>query len=84
MGLRQRTGAEHARVQVERAAAGQLDALNGQLSRLNGQISAAKSTGLGLTQQLSVALNNQDGLKNQITLVNGTIQTISGNLNTQS
>lgn len=65
-------------------AAGQLDTLNVQLTKLNGQISSAKSTGLGLTQQLSIALNNQDGLKNQITLVNGTIQTINSNLNSQS
>lgn len=65
-------------------AAGQLDSLNGQLTKLNSQISSAKSTGLGLTQQLSVALNNKDGLKNQITLVNGTIQTINSNLNSQS
>lgn len=65
-------------------AAGQLESLNGQLTKLNGQISSAKSTGLGLTQQLSVALNNQDGLKKQITLVNGTVQTISSSLNSQS
>jgi predicted nucleic acid-binding Zn-ribbon protein len=39
---------------------------------------------LGLTQQLSVALNNQDGIKNQIGIVNTTITNVNINLNSQT
>lgn len=38
-------------------AGSQLDDLNSRLGKVNSQINTAKSTGLGLTQQLSIALN---------------------------
>ncbi|XP_031472663.1 uncharacterized protein LOC116245094 [Nymphaea colorata] len=65
-------------------ATAQLDSLNTQIGKVNGQINAAKASGLALTQQLSVALNNQNGIKSQITTVTNNIATITSSLQSQS
>lgn len=56
--------------------------LTGNLNGLNDQINLAKKNGLQLTQRLNVALNNQDGIKGQITGAKATITKI--NLSIQS
>jgi chromosome segregation ATPase len=51
---------------------------------VNNQINTVKGNGLGLTQQLSIALNNQDGIKDQIKNAQGNIEIITAHLNTQT
>jgi predicted nucleic acid-binding Zn-ribbon protein len=65
-------------------ASGQLDFLTTQINNVNGQIYTAKANGLALTQQLSVSLNNQNGIKAQITTTTNTITSITASLQSQS
>jgi hypothetical protein len=50
------------------------------LNGVNEQITLAKKNGLQLTQKLSIALNNQDGLKGQIAGAKESITRITLNI----
>ena len=57
-----------------------LNKLNANLNGINDRINMAKTNGLQLTQKLSNALNNQDGLKNQISGAKESIARITLNI----
>jgi chromosome segregation ATPase len=65
-------------------ANGLLNQLNANLTSIDNQIATAKVNGLALTQNLSIALNNKDGIQQQINITQTDINNINSNIGTQS